>query len=447
MFDKILIANRGEIAVRIIRACRELEIKTVAIYSEADREALHVQLADEAICIGPGQIKQSYLNMEAILSAAVLTKAKAIHPGVGFLSENSRFARMCETCGIEFIGPKREIIEAMGDKSNARETAIKAGIPVVVGSNEPIKTVEEANNLGAVIGYPVIIKASAGGGGKGMRIVRSQDEMQSQLEEAKVEAENAFGNGTLYMEKYIENPRHIEVQVLGDKYGNIIHLYERDCSIQRKHQKVIEEGPSSSISEELRTKLGECAVKIANSLGYYSVGTIEFLVDQENKFYFIEMNTRIQVEHPVTEWITGIDLVKEQICVAAGERLSISQKDICHSGYSIECRINAEDVSHSFRPCPGKIQKLRLPGGNGVRVDTAVYQGYVIPSFYDSLIAKIIVRGNSRLEAIRKMQEALEELTIEGIMTNKEFLQSIIRHPKYIEGNYNTGFILREFEL
>lgn len=447
MFDKILIANRGEIAVRIIRACRELEVKTVAVYSEEDKDAMHVQLADEAVCIGPGQIKQSYLNMEAILSAAILTKAKAIHPGVGFLSENSRFARMCETCGIEFIGPKREIIEAMGDKSNARETAITAGIPVVEGSKEPIRTVEEACSLADTIGYPVMIKASAGGGGKGMRIVHDTIDMQKQLEQARIEAEKSFGNGTLYMEKYVENPKHIEVQVLGDKYGNVIHLYERDCSIQRKHQKVVEEGPSSSIPEKLRKQLGKCAVKIAQSLGYYSAGTVEFLVDQENRFYFMEMNTRIQVEHPVTEWITGIDIMKEQIRIAAGERLSVSQEKVCHSGYSIECRINAEDVSHDFRPCPGKVTRLRLPGGNGVRVDTAVYEGYIIPSFYDSLIAKIIVRGESREEAIRKMQGALEELIIEGVMTNKRFLQNIIKHPKYIEGNCSTDFITREFAM
>lgn len=441
MFDKILVANRGEIAVRIIRACREMNIQTVAIYSEADKDALHTQLADEAVCVGPSTAKNSYLNMEAIISAAVCTKAKAIHPGFGFLSENSKFASMCETCGITFIGPDQEVMERMGNKSEARKTMMEAKVPVIPGSKASVATVEEGRALADKIGYPVIVKASAGGGGKGMRVVEDKDEFASRFASAKREAENAFGDGTLYVEKYIKNPRHIEFQILADQYGNVVHLFERDCSIQRRHQKVLEEAPCASLSESLRKRMGECAVNVAKSIGYYSAGTVEFLVDESGDFYFMEMNTRIQVEHPVTEMITGLDLIKEQIRIAAGEKLRFTQEDITLSGHSIECRINAEDPRHNFRPCPGKIANMHLPGGNGVRVDTAMYVGYEIPPFYDSMVAKLIVKGATREEAIAKMHSALGEFVIEGVTTNLDFQYDILNDEDFIQGNFSTSFI------
>lgn len=445
MFDKILIANRGEIAVRIIRACRELNIQTVAIYSEADRDALHTQLADEAVCVGPAPAKDSYLNMEAILSAAVCTKAKAIHPGFGFLSENSKFASMCETCGIVFIGPDKHKMERMGNKSEARKTMMEAGIPVIPGSKEPMNTVEEGIELAEQMGYPVMIKASAGGGGRGMRMATSREEFIQGYASAKREAENAFGDGTLYLEKYIKNPRHIEFQILGDQHGNIVHLYERDCSIQRRHQKVLEEAPCATIQEELRDQMGQCAVQAAKQIGYYSAGTVEFLVDEDGAFYFMEMNTRIQVEHPVTEMITGLDLIKEQIRIAAGEPLSFTQKDISLSGHAIECRINAEDPTHQFRPSPGTIRELHLPGGNGVRIDTAMYTGYMIPPYYDSMVAKLIVKGSNREEAIAKMSSALGELVVDGVTTNLDFQYDILQNETFKKGTFSTAFIEEEF--
>lgn len=445
MFKKILIANRGEIAVRIIRACREMGILTVAVYSKADKNALHTQLADEAVCIGPAMAKDSYLNMEAIISAAVLTKAEAIHPGFGFLSENSRFANMCSTCGIEFIGPDSEMIDRMGNKSEARKTMIEAKVPVVPGSKQAVLDIEEGMKLANEIGYPVIAKASAGGGGKGMRIIESAEDFASNFASAQREAENAFGDGTMYLEKYIQSPRHIEFQIIADKHGNVIHLYERDCSIQRRHQKVLEECPSSVLSDELRKEMGETAVKAAKSINYYSVGTIEFLLDKSGEFYFMEMNTRIQVEHPITEMVTGIDLVKEQIKIAAGEALTIKQEDVALNGHSIECRINAEDPAHNFRPSPGTIKNIHIPGGNGIRVDTAVYHGYEIPPFYDSMIAKLIVKAPNRDEAIAKMRSALGEFIIEGIVTNVDFQYEILNNSHFKEGNISTHFIEDEF--
>lgn len=391
MIHKILVANRGEIAVRIIRACREMGIKTVAVYSTADREALHTQLADEAICIGPAASADSYLNMERILSATILTKADAIHPGFGFLSENSKFADMCEKCNIIFIGPGADIIERMGNKSEARKTMMEAGVPVTPGTKEPVFEAEKAMELADNMGYPVIIKASSGGGGKGMRVAESHEDFLINFETAQRESVAAFGDNTMYLEKYIQSPRHIEFQILADKYGNVVHLGERDCSIQRNHQKVIEESPSMAIDDKLRKKMGDVAVKAAKAAHYENAGTIEFLLDKNGEFYFMEMNTRIQVEHPVTEFVSGVDLIKEQIRIAAGEPLSIRQKDIEIRGHAMECRINAEDPARHFMPCPGKITGLHLPGGNGIRVDTAVYNDYAIPPYYDSMIAKIIV--------------------------------------------------------
>ncbi len=445
MFDKILIANRGEIAVRIIRACREMNIQTVAIYSEADADALHTQLADEAVCIGPAQAQKSYLNMEAIISAAVLTKAKAIHPGFGFLSENSKFAKMCETCGITFIGPDKDVMESMGNKSKARETMETAGIPIVPGSKQPIKTVQEGLKLASEIGYPVILKASAGGGGKGMRVVTKEEEFQGLFANAKMEAKNAFGDDSMYMEKYVINPKHVEFQIMADKFGNVIHLFERDCSIQRRHQKVLEEAPCQVLNESVRKAMGECAVKVAKYIGYYSAGTVEFLLDENQSFYFMEMNTRVQVEHPVTEMITGLDIIKEQIRIAAGLPLSISQEEVITSGHAIECRVNAEDAYHNFRPCPGSITNLHIPGGNGVRVDTAIYTGYKIPPYYDSMLAKVIVKGRNREEAIDKMRSVLGEFIVEGVTTNIDFLYEIIQNRTFCNGEINTGFIEQEF--
>ncbi|MDD6208719.1 MAG: acetyl-CoA carboxylase biotin carboxylase subunit [Clostridiales bacterium] len=445
MFRKILIANRGEIAVRIIRACREMEIMTVAVYSEADKEALHTQLADEAVCIGPAAVKDSYLNMEAIISAAIVTGAEAIHPGFGFLSENSRFANMCATCGITFIGPSGDIIDRMGNKSEARKSMMEAGVPVIRGSKQALKDVEEGMQLAEEIGYPVIVKASAGGGGKGMRVIRNPETFREQFLNAQLEARNGFGDDTMYLEQYIERPKHIEFQIAADQQGNVVHLYERDCSIQRKHQKVLEESPAQVLSEELRKKMGETAVKAAKAIGYYSMGTVEFLLDANQNFYFMEMNTRIQVEHPVTEMVTDTDLIQEMIRIAAGEPLSFTQDDIHLSGHALECRVNAEDPSHGFRPSPGLIEYIHTPGGNGVRVDTAMFQGYEIPPYYDSMIAKLIVKGKDRQDAIAKMRSALGEFVVEGVMTNLDFQYEILNHPKFQKGDFSTAFIEEEY--
>lgn len=441
MFEKILIANRGEIAVRIIRACREMGIKTVAVYSEADRDSLHTLLADEAICIGPAASTQSYLNMERILSATVAMKAEAIHPGFGFLSENARFAELCEKCNITFIGPSAEIINKMGNKSEARKTMMDAGVPVVPGGKEPVHTVEEALKLAKQIGFPVMIKASSGGGGKGMRISRGVEDFEANFQNAQMESIKGFSDDTMYLERYIEKPRHIEFQIMADKHGNVVHLGERDCSIQRRHQKVLEESPSVAISEELRRQMGETAVKAAKAVGYENAGTIEFLLDKDKNFYFMEMNTRIQVEHPVTELVSGLDLIKEQIRVAAGEPLSVSQEDVHLKGHAIECRINAENPSKNFMPSPGLITNIHVPGGNGVRVDTHIYNDYKVPANYDSMLMKLIVHGKNREEAIAKMRSALGELIIEGIETNLDFQFEILSHPAYQEGDTDTHFI------
>lgn len=441
MFDKILIANRGEIAVRIIRACREMGIKTVAVYSEADRESLHTLLADEAICIGPAPSNQSYLNMERILTATVAMKADAIHPGFGFLSENARFAELCEKCNIAFIGPSAEIINKMGNKSEARKTMMEAGVPVVPGSKEPVYAVEEARAMADEIGYPVMIKASSGGGGKGMRISYSHEDFEANFQNAQMESIKGFSDDTMYIEKYIEKPRHIEFQIMADKMGNVVHLGERDCSIQRRHQKVLEESPSAAISEELRCKMGETAVRAARAVGYENAGTIEFLLDKNKNFYFMEMNTRIQVEHPVTEMVTGLDLIKEQIRVAAGEALSVSQEDVNIQGHAIECRINAENPSKNFMPCPGRITNVHVPGGKGVRIDSHIYVDYMVPANYDSMLLKLIVHDKDRESAIAKMRSALGELVIEGIETNLDFQYEILSHEAYQEGDTDTHFI------
>lgn len=445
MFDKILIANRGEIAVRIIRACREMGIKTVAVYSEADRECLHTLLADEAICIGPAPSSQSYLNMEQILAATVATKAEAIHPGFGFLSENARFAQMCEKCNITFIGPSSDIINHMGNKSEARKTMMEAGVPVVPGGKEPVHTAEEALELAKTIGFPVMIKASSGGGGKGMRISYGEDDFEANFQNAQLESIKGFSDDTMYLERYIEKPRHIEFQIVADKYDHVIHLGERDCSIQRRHQKVLEESPSVAISEELRRRMGETAVRAAKAVGYENAGTIEFLLDKSGNFYFMEMNTRIQVEHPVTEMVSGMDLIKTQIAIAAGEPLKVTQDDIRIQGHAIECRINAENPEKNFMPCPGTITTIHIPGGNGVRVDTHVYNEYKVPANYDSMLMKVIVHGSSREEAIAKMRSALGELIIEGIETNLDFQFDILSHPAYRQGDTDTHFIQTYF--
>lgn len=441
MIRKVLIANRGEIAVRIIRACRELGIKTVAIFSEIDKDAMHTELADEAICVGTSKSKDSYLNESNILSAAVVTGCNAIHPGFGFLSEKASFASMCEECNIKFIGPSSETISIMGNKSMAREIMKKANVPVIPGSDGLINNIEEAKIEAKKIGYPIMIKASSGGGGKGIRIVPNESELENAYFTAKTEAKNNFGDDSVYMEKFIENPRHIEFQILADSFGNVIHLGERDCTIQRRNQKVLEEAPSIILSNKLREKMGIAAVNAAKAVNYINAGTIEFLLDKHGDFYFMEMNTRIQVEHPITEMRTGIDIVKEQIKIAAGEKLRFKQKDIEFRGSSIECRINAENPSKKFRPSPGTITGINLPGGNGVRVDTAIYAGYTVPANYDSMIAKIIVHGQTRGEAISKMKRALEELVVDGIDTNRDFLYSIITHPDFIRGNFDTSFI------
>ena len=442
MFNKILIANRGEIAVRIIRACREMGISTVAVYSVADKNALHTQLADEAVCIGENKSANSYLNMNNIISAACLTGANAIHPGFGFLSENSKFADMCKECNIKFIGPDAKTIDLMGNKANARKLMIEAGVPVTPGSNGVVENVEKAKELAKEFGYPIMIKASAGGGGRGIRIVREEKDLEEAYNSAKSEAKIAFGDDSIYMEKFIENARHIEVQILADEHGNAIHLGERDCSLQRRNQKVLEEAPSVALDEETRKAMGEAAIRAVKASNYKNAGTIEFLYGKDNKFYFMEMNTRIQVEHPVTEMITDIDIVKEQIRIAYGKKLKYTQDDVSFSGHSIECRINAEDPYNNFAPSPGKIDYLFLPSGcNGLRVDSAVYAGYTIPSFYDSMIAKVITKGKTRQEAIQKMKRALNEFVIEGIKTNIDFHMELLENEEYLNGNFDTSFI------
>lgn len=444
MFSKILIANRGEIAVRIIRACRELGISTVAVYSEADRTALHAQIADEAVCIGPAPSKDSYLNTKALLAACEVTGAQAIHPGFGFLSENSAFVRLCDKCGIKFIGPSAEAMDAMGDKANAKQTMIKAGVPVVPGSDGVVESYEQAEVIAERIGYPVMVKASAGGGGRGIRLVNDHSELEAAITAAKQEAMSCFGNDDIYIEKFIVNPRHVEIQILADEQGDIVYLGERDCSLQRRNQKVLEESPSPIMTPELRKKMGEAAVRAAKACGYANAGTVEFLVDKQLNFYFMEMNARIQVEHPVTEMVTGVDLLKAQIKIAAGLPLEYKQSDIELSGHVIECRINAEDPRHGFRPCPGKIESIHMPGGFGVRIDTAVYQGYEIPPYYDSMIAKVLVKGRDRKEAIQKMKVALGEFLIEGIITNIDFQLELLRDEDVEKGDFDIGFLGRK---
>ena len=447
MFEKILIANRGEIAVRIIRAARELGIATVAVYSEADKEALHTMLADEAVCIGPARSTDSYLNMQAVISAAVVTGAQAIHPGFGFLSENSKFATLCEEVGIKFIGPSGTVMDTMGDKINARAEMIKAQVPVIPGSDGEVLTIQEALEIAEKIGYPVMLKASAGGGGKGIRKVEKAEDLVPAFESASSEAKAAFGNGAMYMERVVYPARHIEVQILADQHGHVIHLGERDCSLQRNNQKVLEEAPSIAIGQTMRDRIGQAAVRAAQSVGYENAGTIEFLLDEaKGEFYFMEMNTRVQVEHPVTEFVTGVDIVKEQIKIAAGQELSVRQEDVQITGHAIECRINAENPAFNFAPSPGKISNLYLPsGGVGLRVDSAVYPGYTIPPYYDSMIAKVIVHGENRFEALMKMQRALYELEIEGVVTNTDFQLHLISDKRVVAGDYDTAYLMEEF--
>lgn len=444
MLKKVLIANRGEIAVRIIRACREMGIRTVAIYSEADKTALHVSLADEAICVGPAPSNKSYLNMKAVLEAACLTGADCIHPGFGFLSENSNFAKICEEMGIKFIGPNYKLIELLGNKSKAKETMKKAGVPVVPGSDGLIESKEQAINLAAKMKYPVMLKASAGGGGRGIRVAYSQEQLEKAYDLVKQEAKVSFNDDSIYLEKFIENPRHVEIQVLADEHGNCIHLGERDCSVQRRNQKVLEETPSEILDAKARKKMGEIAVNAVKQIGYSNAGTIEFLVDKNKDFYFMEMNTRVQVEHPVTEMVTGVDIIKEQIKIASGEKLSYKQKDISFTGHSMEVRINAENPENNFMPCPGTITDIHLPGGNGIRVDTAIYCGYKIPPTYDSMIAKIIVHGKTRKESIAKMKSAISELVVDGITTNSDFILKILEDEDFKNNNYDTSFIAKK---
>ena len=441
MIRKVLVANRGEIAVRIIRACREMGIETVAVYSEADREALHAKLADEAVCIGPAALGDSYLSMEKIISATIISGADAIHPGFGLLSENSKFAEICEKCGIIFIGPGSDVIAKLGNKQEARNTMVAAGVPVIPGTKEavydPKKGAEEAGR----IGYPVMIKAALGGGGKGMRVAENADEFEQNFRLAQAEAKQAFGDDSMYIEHFITHPRHIEFQILADSFGNVIHLGERDCSIQRNHQKMIEEAPSPALSEEQRREMGETAVRAAKAAGYVNAGTIEFLLEKNGNYYFMEMNTRIQVEHPVTEWITGIDLIKEQIRIASGKKLGITQEQVQIRGHAIEVRINAEKPEENFRPCPGTVTGLHLPGGKGIRIDSAIYSGYTIPPYYDSMIAKISVWARTRSEAIRKMESALGEVIIEGVDTNVNYQYGILEDEDFRKGNVDIEFI------
>lgn len=446
MFQKLLIANRGEIAVRIIRACREMGIKTVAVYSQADADALHTQLADESICIGKAEAKDSYLNMERILSATIASGADAIHPGFGFLSENSKFAALCEKCNIAFIGPSARIIEETGNKSEARNAMVRAGVPVIPGTKEPIFTAEAGRKFADEIGYPVMIKAALGGGGKGMRVVRNSEEFEKNFQNAQREAENGFGDNSMYIEKYIEHPKHIEFQILADNEGNTIHLGERDCSVQRRHQKMIEESPCTALDEDLREQMGAMAVRAAKAVGYRNAGTVEFLLDSHRQFYFMEINTRIQVEHGVTELVTGIDLVKEQIRIAAGEKLGLRQSDIHLTGHAMEVRINAENPDKNFAPCPGTIQELHIPGGNGVRIDTAVYPGYIIPPYYDSMIMKVMVYDKDRESALKKMRSTLGEVIIEGVTTNLDFQYEILKNKEFESGAVHTDFIEKNFE-
>ncbi len=446
MFKSILIANRGEIAVRIIRACREIGIRSVAVYSTADRSSLHAQIADEAVCIGPPATKDSYLNMNAIIQAAKNTGCDAIHPGFGFLSENAEFARLCEQHGLIFIGPSYHSIEMLGDKAAAKETMKAAGVPVIPGSDGAVSSVEEAMMIASKAGYPVLVKASAGGGGRGIRRVDSPAELEAQMIAAQQEAKNFFGDDTVYIEKFLINPHHVEIQIIADKQGNYIHLCERDCSMQRRNQKVLEECPSPIITPELRAKMGNAAITAAKQCGYYNAGTIEFLVDENRDFYFMEMNTRIQVEHPITEEVTGFDIVKAQIEIAAGLPLKVTQDDITIRGHAIECRINAEDPDHNFRPSPGTITALYMPGGPGIRIDGAVYQGYTITPYYDSMISKLIAHGSDRADAINKMRWALSEFIVEGVATNIDFQLDLIRNNDFKNGNYDIGFLGRYME-
>ena len=447
MLNKVLIANRGEIAVRIIRACREMNIKTVAIYSDIDKDSLHTKLADEAICVGSAAPSKSYLNVKNILEAANVTGADGIHPGFGFLSENAKFAKMCTESNIKFIGPSAEVINLMGNKTNAKQLMKDAGVPTVPGSDGKLNSLEEAKKIAKKVGYPVMLKASSGGGGKGIRLCNNEEELINYYDIVKQEAKVSFNDDELYLEKCIVNPRHVEIQILADEYGNCIHLGERDCSLQRNNQKVLEESPSTVLDNNLRKKMGEAAIKAVKAAKYANAGTIEFLVDKDKNFYFMEMNTRIQVEHPVTEWVTGVDIVKEQLRIASGEKLGYTQKDIHFNGHSIECRINAENPYKNFRPSPGEIKELNLPGGNGVRIDTAVYTGYKIPPVYDSMIAKLIVHGKDRDEAIAKMKRALDECVIDGIDTNIDFLYKILENKNFQSGNFDTSFIKKEFDM
>lgn len=443
MFNKVLIANRGEIAVRVIRACRELGLRTVAVCSEADRSALHAQIADETVCIGPAASKDSYLNIPALLSACAVTGAGAVHPGFGFLSENAGFAKNCERCGIKFIGPKPETIEAMGDKANAKKTATKAGVPVIPGSDGAIASIDEAKTIAKEMGYPVLVKASAGGGGRGIRRVDDEKNLESAITAAKQESLSFFGDDSVYIEKFFIRPRHIEVQIIADEHGSTVHLGERDCSLQRRNQKVLEEAPSPStlMTEKLRAEMGAAAVAAARESGYQNAGTIEFLLDSNGGFYFMEMNTRIQVEHPITELVTGIDLVKTQILVAMGEKLKFTQDDVKLRGHAIECRINAESPEHDFRPSPGTIRALLMPGGPGIRVDSAIYSGYTITPYYDSMMAKLIAYAPTRGEAISKMKWALAEFLVDGVDTNVDFQLNILRDANFESGNYDIAYL------
>ncbi len=445
MFKKILIANRGEIALRIIRACRELGIRTVAVFSEADVDSLHVRFADEDVCIGPAPSGESYLNIARIISAAEITDADAIHPGYGFLAENAHFAEVCRECKIKFIGPTPEVIRQMGDKAEAKRTMANAGVPVVPGSDGVVESVDEARRISNEIGYPVIVKAVAGGGGRGMRIAHTEASLATGFLTARSEAEKAFGNPDVYIEKYVDNPRHVEIQVLGDEKGNVIHLGERDCSIQRRHQKLVEESPSPVVDEKLRKEMGDAAVAAARAVGYAGAGTVEFLLNGNGKFYFMEMNTRIQVEHPVSEFVTGIDIVRSQIAVASGQKLGFTQKDVRFSGHAIEVRINAEDPERGFMPCPGTITTYHPPGGPGVRVDSHVYEEYVIPTHYDSMLAKLIVRDINRRTCIRRLDRALDEFIIEGVKTTISLHKRILKNPDFLRGNYDTNFLETAF--
>ena len=448
MFEKVLIANRGEIAVRIIRACRELGIRTVAVFSQPDRSALHAKIADEAVCIGPAATKDSYLNTKAILAACELTGADAVHPGFGFLSENAAFARLCERCGVAFVGPTPDAMERMGDKSRAKETMLQAGVPVIPGSAGAGKTLDEARAAAELTGYPLLIKAAAGGGGRGIRRVNSESELAAQMTAAANEAKLFFGDDAVYIEKLLINPRHIEIQILADHYGNCVYLGERDCSLQRRNQKILEESPSPSplMTPELRDAMGKAAVKAAQVVGYRNAGTIEFLVDDTGAFYFMEMNTRIQVEHPITELVTGVDLVKKQLEIASGGQLGINQDDVRMTGHAIECRINAENPDKGFRPSPGRIVSLHMPGGPGIRIDSAVYQGYEITPYYDSMIAKLIAYAPTREQAVRKMRWALAEFIVDGVDTNIDFQLALLKNPDVEAGSYDIGFLTRLLE-